>query len=1226
MKMRFSLMEAVHYSGLLTESQRRDFVVKSYGPQMIAAFAAENHAEDTKAGINAIEQIAHDPEDQEAANRALASQIVDYVATFDPSLKKIYTLWICQRIMKRELAFADLAGVQYYLQMFEQNKNRIALKDIGQYKTIEQLAQTVAQFEEKSAPVEALTNNNDMQVVYESSNVQVVMPKSVKGATQLGKDTIWCTAWPGTRNRFKYYQNGDLYVTIDKAKNARWQFYIPHERENRSSAEFMDRANKPIDLGAFFDAYPMVFKVIGEAKLSPWIANIGISKFSDATLARIPPENAYRVIRSTADLARFPTSITHDPATARQILGSAKASSDDNVKALVDYYMAAKVFTDAEWLELATNFLFVIFKFLPARFHTDANKNEMADNFRGAVIHSNIKSYIPEPWTKHVTQLYWDSRTNNDRELTIPEIPAEYLSDTTIANVLRRNPSEMTTYDKLTEESAIQIIAATKWMNAQYLPDRLKTKRVFDYLVSSIRNQQVSTYDLPERYAVLAEFPLEYWSGEIAPKLMGARLDLDYKDFPEAIRTDENILWWVKAHPTKVLTLPKERISLRILSETVFEYNSSFKDIVSKLTPELVSPQMFVEGLEQAKTFYYFQDIYNALPDYLKASETVMRAMMERKAVPVADMGRLITSEAILARVKHNRNEVSDIPKASMSADLAARIVTDDYMAIEKIGDDYLTENVLYAWLNSMATGGTRFAEFNIARQMDQFERFDKKLWTVRTLALALELRIVEPTLDNIPKHLLDDKTIAAVVRHDPDAFGDDRASALGEENITDAITKNISVLDKVDPEKMTEGMAYAALRSHAKACERTPWLGGDDGYSEYHYNKDYKLVSETTKASLGRIPKRLWSKRCWYAAVSWVEPLNKVPARYVDDKMVAAALLRDPRQIAFVENPADWLTKNGKTLLSDKLDNKDYVAHFNQLGVFKMGREWIDATELERKPIEGAPGYSFVFVWAKTNYRAYLFDKKGKIALELWSSGEKMHTNRVKDVAKHADAVKKLMIAEREYFAKQDSDILKDAGVFSVGYGSNVSLKAAEELKLVPRGNLFWTDGSLTKGTVHTAYAKESHKNPLVTIEEAQGGNAFGNGGSMRIDKITNHVPMMKLRAMASDFAESFNTMKLKGGYGQQISTMGLYEDTKGAWHSLVGEKLGESGEFTVYRGLEGASNRVSVFHNILGYLGGAKVLKNGTIKDLDMHYNHRDLASTVSKLLEVIAKNRAS
>lgn len=1220
MKMRFSLMEAVHYSGLLTESQRRDFVVKSYGPQMIAAFARESHAADTIQGMKAIQQIEHDPENEAAANTAMASQIVDYVATFDPSQKKIYTLWMCQRIMKGELAFADLAGVQYYLQMFEANKNRIALKDIGQYKTIDQLAQVVGAFEEKSAPAEALINDKNMQVVYDSGNIQVVIPKSVKGATLLGKDTIWCTAWAGTRNRFQYYQNGVLYVIIDKAKKARWQFYIP-EKGHRSSAEFMDRANKAIDLGGFFDAYPMVFNVIGEDNLAPWMDKIGISKFSDATLAKLPPENAHRVIRSVADMKRFPKEVYLNESTARQIMANAKGGSAFNE--VVDYYFASGAFSDEFWMDTAKNFLFIIYPLLPARFHTDAAKIEMTQNFRGTGIYVNIETYIPEPWPRKVYEAYWDSRAGSDSNLTIDEVPEEFRNEEVIAKILRRNPSEMATYPNLTEDSAIMILQSTRWDNAKYLPERLKTKRVFRYLESKFNHNSYNAYT---HYEYMSTFPPEVWSDDLAPNLLATRKDMDFfKDIPEHLRTEENLTVWIKKNPIKLLTMPKEAITTPVLQAAVFQYSDKYKEVTENLTPRIVSPEMFIKAME-VETFYHLTDVYRHIPPYLKQSEAVMRCFMKSNVVPVADMGSLINSESILKRVRFsNRDEIKDIPENRMSADLAVQMVEHDYMAIEKIGDRYLTEDVLYTWLHSLLKSPNKFGEFNMERKNAQFARFDKKIWTSRCVALAIELGLIEPEIDNIPKHLVDSATVAAVVRHNPDAIEDTRASNMDEKNLIEAIEKNVNVLNKVEPEDMTEGMAYAALSGHARQCKREPWLYGDDGYtnrreSDHHYQE----VVRPVEASLNRIPKRLYSKRCWFAAVSFTEPLAKVPTRYLDDKMISTALQRDPRQIVSVENPGQWLTKNGKEL-GDKMKDKNFIAHLNQVGVFKMGREWIDAHDLDRRPI-GTTGFSFAYVRPQSNYRCYVFDKKGKIALELWSENDTIKTNRVSDVKKNAKVINQMIVDNRHDFSMSNADVLKDAGIFRAGYGSNSVVKGQQELtlkKLNEGDKLRWTKGSFSVGNVYTAYAGENRSRPVLQIEEKSSNSGWNGNAKPYITDAENFVPAMKLRDMAAELAGAFNKHKLKGDY--RVRDLGLYQATDDTWYSLCGEKLGEAGELSVWRGQDGAANRITVYHTILGYIACAKILKNGTIKDLDMNHSHSAMTSTISKLLEAVAKNRA-
>ncbi len=1220
MKMRFSLMEAVHYSGMLTESQRRDFVVKTYTEQLLAALGKSHMAADIQAALVAIPLDQHDENDEEAAHKAAAGRIVDYIAGFDPSNKKIYTLWMCQRFMKGEVSLDDLGGLNHYLNVFDANKSRIQLKDIGQYKTVTQLAEVIAQFEEKSVASTELTNNDDMQVVYESGNVQVVIPKSMEGAIALGETTIWCTAWTGggqRDNRFKYYQQGVLYVTIDKAKKARWQFFLPNAQSN-TAAEFMDRANKPVDLAWFFDTYPMVFKVIGEQALLPYINKIGLSYFSDAAIHSIAPERLPHMVKSIKDMAKLNPESLLVPVVARNIMlsvaqtpltGSEAGNFQTKyLKPIVDYYVKSNRFDVAWWVETAER-QFAVFPMLPDSYHTAQNKDKMVERMNSRQCWMPIENYIPKPWTDKIYQMYWDSKCANDFNLKIADVPEEYRSDTVIASILKRNPSEMMTYPKMSTEVAMQVITHTKWENIEFVPERFYTKELFDLVAA--RSPMDNPYGDASKYHLLSAFPVEFWDGKYAPQLlMSSNLTID--QIPESMRTEPNLVAWVKGNRERVLTIPAESMTPRVLSEGIFGLGSV--EFVNRLTPEIATPTMVVQALAADLSFHHGQ-VWPQLPAYIKQSPIVIDAFAEKRVVPVKDMGKQITSEFVARRVCIHPNEIADIPANVMSPEMASAIIAVNCSMIVHIDDRYLTEPVLFTYLTTVANEGhNTYVAFGFAKKMEQFERFDKKTWTSRTLRLAIDLRFVEPDLDAIPADLMDSRIIAAVLRHNPDAYDDERSSALGDDDIIDTLTKNIGILAKIDPDKMTEGMAFTVLKSFASRLRYRPSLSFETGHEPFS-EEDKKA-----RSLVARIPKRLWSKRCWQEGVAYIEPLKQVPTRYLDDAMIETALKRDAGQIQYVPEATDWLTKNAATMLPGQLKDQRWLSFLNKWGVFKMGRDWIDAAELPRTKLPS--GASFVYAKAQTNFRAYVFNKKGKLAADIYSANDALHTSRQQSIIENAQAIREMVMIEPHRFSFKDTDILAPIGIFGVGSGFR---KMTTEDKL-PRqtqssgGKLKWALGGIVHGTYHIAYLADT-KVMMVNDSISTAGFSSRNRKAS-IDDIENFVPLMKIWPMAGEIADAFNQMKLIG-HSNKLREFGITMTPSKVWVNLIGEKLGGNGDLSVWRGAGTAQQSISVYHNIIGYLGGAKMLKNGTIKDLEMASKHRDFAKMVSAMLEAMSKN---
>lgn len=1205
MKMRFSLMEAVHYSGLLTESQRRDFVVKTYWQQIVTAYGVNHASQDITTAIEALPTEQFDVADQEQSDKARAGQIVDYISSFDPSPKKIYTLWMVQRFMKSEVSLDDLSGVQYYLQVFEANKNRITLKDIGQYKTIVQLADVIAKFEEKSAPAEKLMNNDDMQVVYDSGNVQVVIPKSKKGAIALGEGTVWCTAWPDSRgNRFANYAGGTLYVTIDKAKKERWQFYLPNE--GTYSAEFMDRANRPIAIGTFFDTYPMVFKVIGEEKLLPWIDKIGLSLFSDAAVARVNPDTLPLLVRSVADMKRLNKESLMEPKVAQQII----INCDTNRKEMVDFYIRANVFDDDWWTTLYSGRVYDVFPLLPERFHTTERKEAFATVISS---YQAIESHIPRPWSHFVEQEYWTSRVHHGASsLKINEIPEEYRNDDVVARVLRQNPSEMATYKPLTTEAAKTIISTTDYKNAKYLPPRLRNDEMFAYLTT----KKPSTYSHDDFYRVMATFDIKLWAKqpEMAPHLLRVTAtDYNFSNIPTPLRTPEALMGWVLGHPNKLFEIPANLITPAVLEKAAFQY-VSYKEIIPKLKPEMVSPKLYVDTIAAMDRFSYLEESFALLPKYLADSPIVRAMYIDKNCLPVEKMGNLATPENVIARTKYESEELLDVPSSIMRV-VAGPILEERPEQIVYMGDEILTEDVLFSFLKGCVWTGERSTRFMGADRQKAFDRFDKKLWSTRTVKLAIDLRLMEPDLNTVPEEFLSSGTVAAILRHNPDAYDDERSSVMGEEDITDALKKNWQVLNKIAPEKMTEGMAYTALAAHAWGNRIQSRLNSVSGYHEA------SQAHIAVQAALKRIPKSLWSKRCWKHGVGTVENLNKVPQRYLDDEMIVAALKADPRQINYVPNVTDWLATSGPAALGDKLKDKDFLAYLQQSGIFKLGRNWMDAKDMKREPLPS--GGSYVLVKTQANFRAYLFDKKGRMVVELFSEKDAVKSHRSVDIESNAKLVHEFVQDTANTLAYSDWDILKSANIFKVGRYTLKHISELDRKKKGAGGKIMWASGEFSNGTTHAGFVRD---NLVIEITESSSQGGWGRRSRTTIDKIENHISYHQLWPLSKEIAEAMNVMRLEGGWRHQ--SIGVDHTSSNEWASLFGEKLGENGEMSVWKG-DGSkfptiARKVSVFHNNLGYLGGATMLKDGTIKDPEVSPAQGHLTAVIVGLLRSVSTKK--
>ena len=187
-----------------------------------------------------------------------------------------YGKWILTLFNKGKL---DNEGhVKDVLTRFESEKKNLKNKDIGQFKSLEDVdaylddddnykslshRQEVRQRQNarKNADIE-----NEAEKVYEDSKWEVWVPKTYAASCKLGKGSSWCTATTESDYYYRYYSSqGNLYINLNKQdENDKYQFHF-------ESSQFMDIDDRSIDLVDFLGDneglhsfyYPIIAKSLG---------------------------------------------------------------------------------------------------------------------------------------------------------------------------------------------------------------------------------------------------------------------------------------------------------------------------------------------------------------------------------------------------------------------------------------------------------------------------------------------------------------------------------------------------------------------------------------------------------------------------------------------------------------------------------------------------------------------------------------------------------------------------------------------------------------------------------------------------------------------------------------------------------------------------------------------------------------------------------------------------
>jgi len=185
---------------------------------------------------------------------------------FDPTFNKdrdsvgTYGKWILNGFNKGNITDKDFGHLKDVLTRFDDNKKNLKQKDIGLYKTVNDLDAMLNDedsYKELSHRQEVRQRQNarknadlgeEADIVYEDGDWEVWVPKTYAASCKLGQGASWCTASTESDYYYKYYKNqygGDYYININKHDpDDKYQFHF-------QSNQFMDKDDSAISLFDF---------------------------------------------------------------------------------------------------------------------------------------------------------------------------------------------------------------------------------------------------------------------------------------------------------------------------------------------------------------------------------------------------------------------------------------------------------------------------------------------------------------------------------------------------------------------------------------------------------------------------------------------------------------------------------------------------------------------------------------------------------------------------------------------------------------------------------------------------------------------------------------------------------------------------------------------------------------------------------------------------------------
>lgn len=157
-----------------------------------------------------------------------------------------YGKWLLNQYRQGNLDMNNLPKVRNTIDFFNRYNRQLEVKDINQYKNIDQVYDNVKNFMEDPSQAtsksDAARKVKEMgaEKVYEDNDWLIIVPKTREAAIYYGKGTKWCTASTHGYNYFEHYnKEGRLYININKNTGDKYQFHF-------ESNSFMDAEDKPI--------------------------------------------------------------------------------------------------------------------------------------------------------------------------------------------------------------------------------------------------------------------------------------------------------------------------------------------------------------------------------------------------------------------------------------------------------------------------------------------------------------------------------------------------------------------------------------------------------------------------------------------------------------------------------------------------------------------------------------------------------------------------------------------------------------------------------------------------------------------------------------------------------------------------------------------------------------------------------------------------------------------
>lgn len=191
----------------------------------------------------------------------IAKNLITHFSSIDPSKKKIYIQWMT-KLYLTGLKLEDFDKLKAGLGLFDKPaiKNKLKVKDINQYKTINDLLIAVQPFKDEEVisnkEAKARTKAGEVEWIINDSNFKVLIPKTHKASCMYGANTEWCTTSKDNSSEFdSHSKQGPLYIIISGSGDNVKKFQLHYESDQFLDANDNELSKSQIDYLSGFPQY-----------------------------------------------------------------------------------------------------------------------------------------------------------------------------------------------------------------------------------------------------------------------------------------------------------------------------------------------------------------------------------------------------------------------------------------------------------------------------------------------------------------------------------------------------------------------------------------------------------------------------------------------------------------------------------------------------------------------------------------------------------------------------------------------------------------------------------------------------------------------------------------------------------------------------------------------------------------------------------------------------------